>query len=126
MSLKKSIHHLVQSLPSMPHQASIRWFDTDFPYMKLLFPAQSSLASRLKNLCAAATQPFSVPQSAHITLALPPSCRIQSIKYWQTTDGSLLVGPTSSHKILLRKPSIAPWIQKPKGFNLSLPSMCHK
>ena len=42
--LKKSIHHLVQSLLRMLHQASIRWFDTDFPYIKLFIPAQSSCA----------------------------------------------------------------------------------
>ena len=101
MPLKKSIHHLVQSFPSILHHASIRWLETDFPYMKLSSPAQSSSPSRLMNLCTAATQPFSVPQSALITLAVPPSCRTQSTKYWEITVGSLLVYPTSSHRMRL-------------------------
>ena len=65
------------------HQASIRWFETDFPYIRLFIPAQSPCAFRLKNLCTAAT---SVPRSALITLAVPPCCRTRSTKYWQITE----------------------------------------
>ena len=96
------------------HQSSIRWLETDFPKMKLSSPAQSSSPSRLINL----TYPFSVPQSALITLAVPPSCWTQSTKYLEIMVGSLSVYPTSSHKIRLLHPSMAPWIRKPNSFNL--------
>ena len=96
------------------HQSSIRWLETDFPKMKLSSPAQSSSPSRLINL----TYPFSVPQSALITLAVPPSCWTQLTKYLEITVGSLSVYPTSSHKIRLLHPSMAPWIRKPNSFNL--------
>ena len=96
------------------HQSSIRWLETDFPKMKLSSPAQSSSPSRLINL----TYPFSVPQSALITLAVPPSCWTRLTKYLEITVGSLSVYPTSSHKIRLLHPSMAPWIRKPNSFNL--------
>ena len=96
------------------HQSSIRWLESDFLKMKLSSPAQSSSPSRLINL----TYPFLVPQSALITLAVPPSCWTRLKKYLEITVGSLSVYPTSSHKIRLLHPSMASWIRKPTSFNL--------
>ena len=80
-----------------PSVNSLVW--NRFPYIRLFIPAQSPCAFRLKNLCTAAT---CVPRSALITLAVPPCCRTQSTKYWQITEGSFLVEPTLSHKILCK------------------------
>ena len=109
-------HHLVQSFPSILHQASIRWLKTDSQQMELSSPAQSSSPPRL---CSAAIYPFSVPQSALLTLGVPPSCWTQSTTYLEVTVGSLLVYPTSGHKIHQLNLLMVPWKQKPNGFNLS-------
>lgn len=56
----------------------------------------------------------------------PGSSTNLSNTVWATIKGSLFEGPTSSHIIRLLYPSMPPCIQKPNGFSLSYPSMCHK
>ena len=82
--------------------------------------------SRLKKRCRAAMYVLSVPQSARIILGVPPICLTQSTKYCATIEGLLLDAPTSNHIIRRLYPSMAPCTQKPKGFNLSNPSICHR